>query len=526
MSIEAVLRQAAAHKAAGELDAAERLLRGAVADAPDYHRARLDLTLLLIESGRGLPEELEGSLEILCRLFPDVPRLHGLLGNVRVGLMKFEAAARAFEVELLLSPADSQNRLALGRALGQSYERFEEADGAFDRAFETAIDKTEVLSEVVLFHLRQRRFARAVDFAARGDGLDLPAPTRVLVELMRGQALTALGEPETARAAFDEALEAADLLVDHGDTSAKLIGIALKARALHAAGRREEAGRLYQAMAEFFETEAHVYDPAVYLPDTPGRLAAFRERVGGRDIAVLLQGPSLRALEAARDRLAGLDVCFATVNKFEPVEARLLAPIGRRLDLLFTGNPVELSGRWPAYETFLSREPGGLLITADYAVSGLPRHLCPPVEFIRRFDSRLLYFHSTRPLPALPLDPLHVMPGNSLSVLLPLLVLDRPARIFLFGADGGAPEGGGEVYFAATGGIAEASARNVREAHRRLANEAWECDQSVELSMVAIAALHGLPVPEVFNCCPASNHRAFPRIGVADGLELLGANGR
>ena len=188
------------------------------------------------------------------------------------------------------------------------------------------------------------------------------------------------------------------------------------------------------------------------------------------------------------------------MNKFEPVEERLLAPVGRRLDLLFTGNPAELSGRWAAYEAYLSREAGGMLITSDYAVSGLPRRICPPDDFIRRFDARLLYFHSDRPVPALPIDPLHVMPGNSLSVLLPLLVAGAPRRIFLFGADGGAPAGGEAAYFAITGGVAEASARTVAEVHRRLANEAWDCDQNVELSMTAIAALHRVALPEVFNC--------------------------
>ena len=66
----------------------------------------------------------------------------------------------------------------------------------------------------------------------------------------------------------------------------------------------------------------------------------------------------------------------------------------------------------------------------------------------------------------------------------------------------------------------------VAEVHRRLANEAWDCDQNVELSMTAIAALHQVAVPEVFNCSPVSNHRAFPRLGIAEGLGMLEAGGR
>ena len=174
------------------------------------------------------------------------------------------------------------------------------------------------------------------------------------------------------------------------------------------------------------------------------------------------------------------------------------------------------------YEAYL--EAGtGLLITSDYAASGLPREISGPGAFVRRFDASLLYFYSDRPVPALPTDPLHVMPGNSLSVLLPLLVAAAPGRIFLFGADGGAPRGKSETYFAKTGGVAEASARTIAEVHHRLANEAWECDQNVGLSMRAIAELHGLPLPEVYNCCPDSNHRLFPRIDFERGLAMLEA---
>ena len=52
------------------------------------------------------------------------------------------------------------------------------------------------------------------------------------------------------------------------------------------------------------------------------RLERLRRRVGGRDIIVLLQGPSLKGLEAVRERLRPLDVRLATVNKFELVVER------------------------------------------------------------------------------------------------------------------------------------------------------------------------------------------------------------
>ena len=62
---------------------------------------------------------------------------------------------------------------------------------------------------------------------------------------------------------------------------------------------------------------------------------------------------------------------------------------------------VQLAGRWTMYEAYL--EAGtGLLITSDYAASGLPREISGPGAFVRRFDASLLYFYSDRPVPALP----------------------------------------------------------------------------------------------------------------------------
>ena len=126
------------HAATRDTGDVEQRLRARLARDPDDDRARLDLTLWLIERGRGVPEELECALERLCARFPGVPRLSGLLGHVRAGLMKFEAAAEAFEAELELAPDDGTIRLALGRALARFYGRFEEAEAAFEDALAAA----------------------------------------------------------------------------------------------------------------------------------------------------------------------------------------------------------------------------------------------------------------------------------------------------------------------------------------------------------------------------------------------------
>ena len=260
------MMQQAATRDTGDV---EQQLRAQLARDLDEDRARLDLTLWLIERGHGVPDELECALERLCARFPGVPRLSGLLGHVRAGLMKFEAAAEAFEAELELAPDDGTIRLALGRALARFYGRFEEAEAAFEDALAAARGDGDVLCEVARFQFQEGRFARAVEQAARGRELNLSESNRRLLSLIEGQALRALRRDDAAEAAFEGARRAADLLIDHGDTHTKLFGIALKARALHGAGRGDEVTALYQTLVELLPVSAEHYDPACYLPDSP-----------------------------------------------------------------------------------------------------------------------------------------------------------------------------------------------------------------------------------------------------------------
>ena len=70
---------------------------------------------------------------------------------------------------------------------------------------------------------------------------------------------------------------------------------------------------------------------------------------------------------------------------------------------------------------------------------------------------------------------------------------------------------------------AEADQKRSAELHRRMANEAWECDINSELSMIAVSALHEVAIPPIFNCCPHSNYQLFPKLDLEAGLTLLGA---
>ena len=128
--------------------------------------------------------------------------------------------------------------------------------------------------------------------------------------------------------------------------------------------------------------------------------------------------------EAEEDRidaLRDLDVCFASVNKFDEVESRFLAPIDRRLDLVVSGNPNDMQQRWPAYHDYLRRPDDDMLMLTEYATIALPPPLGVGNALVDAFDSKLLYFHTGGPLPISPLSPLSFLgasptkPGSAIT---------------------------------------------------------------------------------------------------------------
>src|SRR6516165_6629080 len=80
--------------------------------------------------------------------------------------------------------------------------------------------------------------------------------------------------------------------------------------------------------------------------------------------------------------------------------------------------------------------PSQPFLTTQYALSSLSELGTSEGDFIARHSSRVMYVYPQAGPPH-PSRPLHCEHGNSLAVLIPLLLLRRPKRIFIFGADGG-----------------------------------------------------------------------------------------
>jgi hypothetical protein len=303
-----------------------------------------------------------------------------------------------------------------------------------------------------------------------------------------------------------------------------------------------QAGRVDESFAALQSIQAIAApalrcDRAEYLPQTPHRLCRLAEIVGSRDIFVLLQGPSFATFAARLHEFAGFEFAIATLNSFPPIEQELRR-INRYADILLFTQPGSICSWHSELMEFLARAPPNLVVANRYALSGLSEFGMSEREFVARHDKRLLLVHSDgSPLPS---TPLHFENGPSVSLLIPLLLFARPRRIFLFGADGGSnPSFSKRPYFYYDDYDADVEPQEflnrpgivsfkglphkLDEHNRRQYINAINGDRVVDFAFRSLEANFGIQVPPIFNVCPHSTHRVFPRINIDDALAELAA---
>jgi tetratricopeptide (TPR) repeat protein len=300
------------------------------------------------------------------------------------------------------------------------------------------------------------------------------------------------------------------------------------------AGRADESFATLQSMQDIAAPTPR-YDRVEYLPRTPERLQRLAAIVDSRDVFVLLQGPSFATLAARAHEFAGFEFAIATLNSFPPIE-RELRRINRCADILLFTQPGSIRSWHPELMEFLARSSPNLVVANHYALSGLSEFGVSEREFVARHDKRLLLVHSDGP--PLPSRPLHFDNGPSVSWLIPLLLFARPRRIFLFGADGGSnPSFSKRPYFYYDDYDADVEPREflnrpgmisfkglprkLDEYNRRQHINAINGDRVIDFAFRSLEANFGIQVPPIFNVCPHSTHRIFPRIGIDDALARL-----
>ncbi len=508
---------------ANEFELAERFYHLITRYVPDNAAAHLQRSHALRRLGRVVEarEEVMAVLDIM----PDLIAAQRYLGFLHHALCDFDQAIAAFELVVEADPDDAEAWLSYGEALTSSYSRFDEGRAAINKATSLAPDNRGLLLTAADRFIVDGRFAEAEALLRKIIISDTEAQTSPMPNIWLALALGAQGKHREAEYYYLTAMKCSEDLISRSSPIEAVAYRTITAFTLYHLGRHKKVDDIFESLCQGYLTpDEFIYDHQSYLPNTYERIQQLTKIVGGRDVALLLYGPSIAELADCVDQLDGLDICYASVNKFDVVEDRILGPIDQTLDIVVTANPNDMGQRWDAYHEFLTRPDDNLLVTTNYALSSLRPPFSVDRHFAKVFDDKLLFFDAGSRLPTSPVAPIHFFAGNTLSIALPMLALAGPRRIFIFGADGGASPPGSDddaaYFFGATAEIDE-TARRRREACRRFKADAALCDHNAAFAALAATKFFRIAMPEIYNCCPHSNYQSFARISCADGIRML-----
>lgn len=455
------------------------------------------------------------------------------LGKLQGALLKYPEAAESLRRAIVLNPDDPQAWLSYASLIVFLHEGEQSVDSAYHRAAQAGAGDPGVMTAVIEYFGHEEKYDAVLRYVDQSFNANIQAPRNQLRYL---DALVALGRNADAEGLCRSLIESYTTLAQSQAGFQREQLLVHRARLLAAAGlddeveaSLEDAARRIGARAAAFESQPGL------LPNTAGRIAALQQQFSGRDAFVFLPGPSVKDFAAVAPRFADWNfVSCGIAMHIDALEQPCLEPIGRSFDLLWMSNPAHLRINEAGIVRTIARGSGIRLIAQDYAFLDYPHY----DAFLARFGEQMLWVNCFN-VPPTPSAPLQFLTGNSLSVLLQVLLWAQPERIFLFGADGGgAPPGARpHVYFdtpdpstatpdtepGATGKQAESLDWNVRsaaDATRRFRLEAKDADRMVTMTSRILRTLFGLRIPRFINCSPYSAHTAFEKMSIEDALTL------
>jgi tetratricopeptide (TPR) repeat protein len=513
---------------------AENLLREAVAEEPCGVAPHLALAEFLLENLRYV--EAETVAAVAVQRCPTSAELRLVLARIQFQLLRLEAAAKTIEALLAIAPENGWAWFEYGKILWNSFHR---ADSAFERAGDLSGNDSALLAGVAQRFLYDLDYEKAARYYERLLNLHPNMWDNFVICRYYATCLKETARTQEAVDVISAALKSCRLAAKRAQGEGLELIKREEALLLSQAGRLDESFSALQSIRDVAAPTPR-YDRAEYLPRTPERLQRLAEIVDSRDVFVLLQGPSFATFAARLHEFADFEFAIATLNSFPPVEQELRR-INRHADILLFTQPGSIRAWHAELVKFLARSPPNLVAANRYALSGLSEFGLSEREFAARYDKRLLLVHSDG-RPPLPSRPLHFENGPSVSLLIPLLLFARPRRIFLFGADGGSnPSFSKRPYFYYDDYDADAEPqeflnrpgmvsfkglpRKLDEYNRRQCINAINGDRVVDFAFRSLEAHFGIQVPPIFNVCPHSTHRIFPRINIEDALAAL-ADGR
>jgi len=463
---------------------------------------------------------------------PTSAELRLILARSQFQLLRFEAAARTIEALLAIAPENGWAWFEYGKILWNSFDR---SDGAFERAGHLSGNDSALLAGVAQQFLYDLDYEKAAKYYERLLSLHPNMRNNFVICRYYATCLKQVSRTQEAIEIVSAALKSCRLAAKGAQGEGLELIKREEALLLSQAGRLDESFSALQSIRDVAAPTPR-YDRPEYLPRTPERLQHLAQIVDSRDVFVLLQGPSFATFSARLHEFAGFEFAIATLNSFPPVE-RELRRINRHADILLFTQPGSIRAWHPELMKFLARSPPNLVVANHYALYGLSEFGLSEREFVARHDKRLLLVHSDGG-PPLPSRPLHFENGPTVSLLISLLLFARPQRIFLFGADGGLnPNFSKRPYFYYDDFDADTDPqeflnrpgvvsfkglpRKLEEYNRRQHVNAINGDRVIDFAFRSLEAHFGIEVPPIFNVCPHSTHRVFPRIDIDDALAKL-----
>lgn len=517
----------------GSLAEARRLLRQAVGMPSGDLTQRHKLVALL--ENCSLLLDAEQVAKALVEIAPRDVEARLALARIQSSQAKFAEAAATLEALLADKPNAPHVLLEYGRLARYSYERVGSEEAIFERAGDLAGGDGFVLETVGKYFLLQLDYVRATKYYDRLFTVDPGAWANPVACRHYSECLSHTDRKAEAEVVIARAIDRCRDIVAQSDGEGREAMLREQARLLSDAGHADESVDVLRSI-QATATKVDYMRPE-YLPETPARLTLLRELVEGRDLLILLQGPSFSDFAAHAHQIAGQDFVSATLGAFPPVEDVLVKETGRYADLVLLAHPSLLQAWHGEFTQFLERPASNMLLTTRYALSSLVDLGESEAEFVDKHDARLLFVEPSGG-PPLPSKPLHFEDGGSLALILPLLLQGRPRRIFLFGADGGATQNtnkrpyffydnidseGPEESFVDRPGVVSFKRRPERleEANRRWRIDAINNDRIITFALKCQETIFDIPIPPIFNVCPHSTHAIFKKIDCTTAIKML-----
>lgn len=252
-----------------------------------------------------------------------------------------------------------------------------------------------------------------------------------------------------------------------------------------------------------------------YLPNTRKSLLRFKRLIHGRPVAIILPGFSIYELVHRIEDLRGLDICYAGINNWLPLEQDILHKIDKRCSILVSS--AEPDFFIEDIVSFLERQDSNVYIAERMQFKEAGGENL--VRLYENYNEKLLFCTTFWTEEEKPNDdyPLHFIRHNSMSILVALLTIAEPSAIVLFGADGGRISKEGLYYRE----ITRKQHPDTLDPEMSLARDTKWLNEGMLNTLEWTRNTHKVKQCEIINCSEQSHLTIFPIWSYNETIEYL-----